>query len=266
MSSSSADNDAPSAGEESTTDRSTAHVGVVCTHALEVQPFISRLDRRRRYSDDGLRFSGGFLGTSVRVAVVESGSGFAAHRKATETLVSEHHPSWIITAGFSSSLVDDVRAGDLSLAAAICDTHGQQLNLNCPIPESKRVTLRTHVVSDRHPATLDEKRRLSRATSAAAVDTTSLAVAQVCETSGIPCLSIRAIVDDLNENVPPAVVEALFEPLPASRKNPLGRWISDVWQPKEFRGWIARTRTVTEHLDRFLSGVIRQIGDHMDSV
>ena len=264
MSSNSANNTDTSAGEEATTDRSTAHVGVVCTHALEVEPLISRLDRRRRYSDGGVQFSGGFLGTSIRVAVVEAGTGFAAHRKATEILITEHVPSWIIATGFSSSLADDVLAGDLSLATTICDTHGQRLNLNCPIPESRRATLRTHLVADEHPATPDQKRQLAFATSASVVDTNSLAVAQICEAAGTPCLSIRAIVDDLNENVPRSVVQALFEPMSSSNHNSVGRWVSGLRQPKEVKTWVSRARIVTAHLDRFLSGVIRQVGDHLD--
>ena len=264
MTSSSANKTDLSAGEESTTDRSRAHVGVVCTHALEVDPLIGRLDRRRQYSEGGIRFSGGFLGASIRVAVVEAGAGFAAHRKATEILVKEHAPSWIIAAGLSSSLADDVLAGDLSLATTICDMHGQRLNINCPIPESRRATLRTHLVADKHPVTPDQKRQLADATSASVVDTSSLAVAQICEASGIPFLSIRAILDDVNENVPSTVIRALFESVSTPVNNPVSRWVSGLRRPKAFKVWVSRAREVTEHLDRFLLGVIRQVGDHLD--
>ena len=263
MSSDNVSSDDSSIVEEPTTDRCTAHLGLVCTHALELQPLISRLDRRRQYSDGGMRFTGGFLGASIRVAVVEAGAGFAAHRKATEVLFNQHTPAWIVSAGFSSSLADDVRAGDLSLASEICDTHGQLLNLNCPIPESKHAPLRKHLVTDGHPATPDQKRRLANETSASAVDTTSLALAQICKASETPCLSIRAIIDDLNEEVPKSVVETLFEPISAPVRNPVSRWVSGLRQPEELKRWISRAETVAGRLDRFLYGVIRQLGEHL---
>ena len=262
MSSNSTSKAGSSAGEGRGIDRSTAHVGLVCTHALELKTLIGRLDRRRRYSDDGMRFTGGFLDATVRVAVVEAGAGFAAHRMAASILVKEHSPAWIVSTGFSSSLVDEVRAGDLSLATEICDTHGQQLNLNCPLPESKHATLRRHLVADKHPTTSDQKHQLADSTSASAVDTTSLAVAQICGASGTPCLSIRAIVDDLKEEVPDSVVKVLFEP--TSTRTSVSHWLSGLRQPEELKRWISRAETVSEHLDQFLSGVVRQLAEHLE--
>jgi adenosylhomocysteine nucleosidase len=246
--------------DEPQTDRATAHVGLVCTHAMELKTLIGRLDRRRRYADGGLRFTGGFFDESIRVAVVEAGTGFAAHRRATTILIAEHKPTWVISAGFSSSLTEDVRAGDLSLATSICDTHGQQLTVECPIPESKHGTLKTHLVTDRHPQTTAEKRQLAKAHDAGAVDTTSLAVAQICAEFDARFMSIRAILDDAPEEVPSAVISGLFEPAGTTRGNPVSSWISGFRQSPEMKTWTARTTTVSGRLDRFLAGVIRQLG------
>ena len=235
-------------------------MGLVCTHAMELKTLIGRLDRRRRYADGGLRFTGGFFDESIRVAVVEAGTGFAAHRRATTILIAEHKPTWVISAGFSSSLTEDVRAGDLSLATSICDTHGQQLTVECPIPESKHGTLKTHLVTDRHPQTTAEKRQLAKAHDAGAVDTTSLAVAQICAEFDARFMSIRAILDDAPEEVPSAVISGLFEPAGTTRGNPVSSWISGFRQSPEMKTWTARTTTVSGRLDRFLAGVIRQLG------
>ncbi|MCH2203036.1 MAG: hypothetical protein MK102_13770 [Fuerstiella sp.] len=254
-----------STGGEKTTDRSTAHVGLVCTHRLELSSLFSRLDRCRRYSDGRMRFTGGFFDTSIRVAVVEAGAGFAAHRKAADVLVTQHAPAWVVSTGFSSSLAKDVRAGDLCLADEICDTHRQCLKLNCPIPESRHAPVRTHLVTDSHPATLDQKLQWSDGTTASAVDTTSLAVAQICENLEVPCLSIRAIIDDLHEEMPESVVKALFEPeSKASSHNPLSRWVSDLRQTGEEKRWFTRAKSATKHLEQFLSGVIRQLGNQLE--
>ncbi len=243
--------------EQSAPDRSTAHVALVCTHSAELQSLTGRLDRRRRYADGRATFTGGFLEESIRVAIVEAGTGYSAHREAALTLIAEHRPAWVISAGFSSSLEDDVHAGDLSLATAIRDTHGQELKVACPVPESRHATLRTHLVADRHPETAEEKRELARTWQASAVDTTSLAVAQVCEESGTGFLSIRAIIDDVDEELPAAAIELLFAP--TGKQNLLGRWMSGMRQPPAVKACRARAATSSERLDRFLTGVIRQL-------
>jgi adenosylhomocysteine nucleosidase len=258
------DSDSSPSSEDVTSDRATAHVGLVCTHARELKPLLQKLDRRRRYADGSMRFTGGFLGESLRVAVVEAGTGFAAHRRATEVLVSEHSPSWVVTAGFSSSLSEEVRPGDLCLATSICDTHGQQLEIKCPIPESKYVTRRSHVVADRHPRTVGDKRHLAEQSSAAAVDTNSLAVAQICELTGRPFLSIRAVIDGFDEDLPGVAVARLFEPEQQSRSAKAVRWIENWRQPPEEKEWAARATIAARRLSRFLDGVICQLGEHID--
>ncbi len=256
------DSDSSQPSEEVNGDRATAHVGLVCTHAMELKPLLQNLDRRRRYADGRMRFTGGFLGEALRVAVVEAGAGFASHRNATEILVREHSPSWVVSAGFSSSLSEEVRAGDLCLATSICDTHGQQLEIKCPIPESKHVTRRPHAVADRHPQTVNDKRQLADRCSAAAVDTNSLAVAQICESTGRPFLSIRAVIDGFEVDMPDAAVARLFEPVSRSGKGK--RWIENWRQSAELKEWTSRATVAGQRLSRFLDGVICQLGEHIE--
>ncbi len=243
-------------------DRSTAHVALVCTRIQEIRPLLKQLDRRRRYTDGGQRFHGGFLGESFRVAVVEAGSGFAAHRRASEILMAEHRPRWILSVGFSSSLADDVRPGDLSLATSVCDTHGQRLHVRCPIPESPHVTLRPHLVADSHPVTAAQKRELAAESDAGAVDTVSLAVAQICEESRIPFLSIRAIIDGMDENLPEEAMEAVFG-ISRQQRSPVSRLLSGWRVPAPVRPWVERTDTAGRRLSRFVQGVVLQLGEHL---
>ena len=245
-------------------DRATAHVGVVCTQAVELKALLGSLDRCRRYADGPTQFIGGFLDQTLRIAVVQAGAGFAMHRRATETLIREHNPAWIISAGFSSSLAANVAAGDLCLATSIVDTHGQSMSVKCPIPESDHSTLRQHVVVDAHPHTADEKSRLADEFAAGAVDTVSLAVAQICESSTLPFLSIRAVVDDRTDNLPPAAAELIFEPQPAGRTGAVGRWISNRRQPADVRQWVAHATKAGDRLSTYLLGVIRQLGEHVE--
>lgn len=244
--------------EEPQVDRATAHVGLVCSSPVELKPLIERLDRRRRYSDGAIVFTGGFLDETIRVAVAEAGAGFANHRQAALTLTAEHRPAWVISAGFSSSLSEDVRAGDLCLATSLRDTHGQQLAVSCPIPESPHATLRTHLVTDRHPRSAAEKQQLAADYDAGAVDTTSLAVAQVCQDSTAGFLSIRAVIDGVAEELPGDAVDILFEPS-SGQRNPIRRWASGLRQSPDVKASRTRAVTASQRLDRFLIGVIRQL-------
>ncbi len=141
-------NDSKSSTEESTADRASADIGIVCTHKGEIRPFLKRLDRQRSYSERGITIRGGFFDESTRVAIAAAGIGFAAHREATELLISEHHPSWVLSVGFSSSLSDDVQPGDLCIADEISDTHVNTLPVKCTIPARRRILVGRMIVAD----------------------------------------------------------------------------------------------------------------------
>lgn len=55
--------------------------------------------------------------------------------------------------------------------------------------------------------TVDDKRRLQSKTNALAVDMESLAIAQFANKENLPCVSIRAIVDEASQCIPEAVIK-----------------------------------------------------------
>ncbi|MEZ6063059.1 MAG: hypothetical protein R3C19_22165 [Planctomycetaceae bacterium] len=252
-----------SSAENAATDRRSADVGIVCVHNGEVGRFLKRLDRRRKYVDQNIAYRGGFLNETIRVAIAEAGTGFSRHRTATQTLIAEHHPAWVISVGFSSSLSPELNAGDLSLASEITDTHGNLRTLKCPIPESRRVLVRRHLVADQHPSTPADKQKLAAETSAFAVDTTSLAVAQVCDERGTRFLSIRAIIDGLAEDVPSDAFSMIFHRNSRAVGGLLGGLVRNLKRAPELNQWRKRTDEAASHLDRFLSGVIVQLAEHL---
>ena len=69
-------------------DRSTADVGIVCTHKGELKAFLKRVDRQRSYTEKKITVRGGFLGETIRLAIAEAGEGYASHRAATELLIT----------------------------------------------------------------------------------------------------------------------------------------------------------------------------------
>lgn len=250
-------------GDEIPVDKASADIAIVCSHAAELRPLIRRLDRVRKYTDRNVTFRGGFLDEVIRVAVVEASGSFAAQRRATETLINNHRPTWIISAGLSSALNDTLKAGDLTLATEIVDTHGNSRTVKCPIPATRRVHIGRHVVADERPRTHQEKARLAAESGALAVDLTSLAVAQVCAETGTRFLSIRAIADEFSEEIPDHAAEMMFSPGSRAIGKALGVVLKGMKHLSELREWRTRFAAAADHLDRFTSGVILRIADNL---
>lgn len=256
------DGSQPSA-KESTSDRSSADIGIVCTHKAEIKPFLKRLDRQRSYSERRITVRGGFLGESTRVAVAEAGIGFASHRAATELLISEHHPEWVLSVGFSSSLSDDVRPGDLCIASEISDTHVSMLPVKCSIPPRKRIHVGRLIVADEHPTTPEAKTALMHRFPGLAVDTGSLAVAQVCSERSVRFIAVRVIIDGLLEQVPEQAASMLFQPDSRALGSALGTLFKGMRRMSEMNFWRERSSTAASNLDRFVSGIVLQIAEKL---
>lgn len=250
---------------EPSVDRRSADIGIVCTQTLEIRPLLKALDRTRKYVDGNAVFVGGFLDESLRIAVVQAGAGFAQHRSATQTLLAEHHPAWVLSVGFSSPLTQDLASGDVCLANEICDTHGNSLPVRCSIPESRRVLVRKHVVADHHPSSASHRVQLARSTSAACVDTTSLAVAQACselDESGKPrarFLSVRGMATDYSTDLPEKAVNYLFEPLQEAKGKGFGSLFSRIKPDAELKPWKKTAEESATNLNRFVLSLIRQL-------
>ena len=250
--------------EETSIDRRSAHISIVCTQQSEIEPLLSYVDRQRKYVDNGATFRGGFIDETTRVAIVEAGTGFAQHRQATLTLIAEHNPAWIISIGFSSPLTEELKQGDLSVASEICDTHGNNLELKCGLKESKRVLVRKHAVADAHPVTTAERKTLAEQTSAAAVDTTSLAVAQACQNETdaerkVRFLSIRGIVSTFDRDLPAKAVSHLFQPDSDQDGNLLSKLTGRFRKDPELTEWDDLANETAKNLNRYLLGIIRQL-------
>lgn len=254
--------------DEPTIDRRSADVGIVCTHHAEIKPLVKMLDRVRKYVDDGVVFRGGFVDEVMRIAIVEAGCGFAQHRSVTETLINEHNPSWILSIGFSSALTSDLQAGDVCLANEICDQHGNAIPIKCNVPESKRIFVRKHIVADHHPRTPAEKQSLNASSAAHACDTTSLAVAQVCNEAAtderpIRFLSIRGIIDACEETVTDEGIEYLFEPTKLNKPGLVSGLKQKLKRNPKLTPWQQRAQEISPNLNRFALGIIRQIADRI---
>src|SRR5579863_2407394 len=84
-------------------DASHADIGIVCALPLELSAFVARCTHVRKYVGSDFVFRGGKY-QAIRVAVVESGSGFARARRATQALIEGLSPKWVLSCGFAGAL------------------------------------------------------------------------------------------------------------------------------------------------------------------
>ena len=250
--------------EETAPDRSSADIGIICTHKGEVKPFLRRLDRTRSYSEKKMTVRGGFLGESTRIVVVEAGEGFANHRAATELLIAEHRPAWILSVGFSSSLSEEILPGDLIVANEIGDTHVNSLPVKCNIPARKRIHVGKLIVADDHPVTPSEKQNLREKFSGLAADTGSLAVAQVCQERDLRFLAIRVAVDSIDEEIPEQAASMIFHPTSRAIGSALGVIVKGLRKFAIMNHWRERTNHAASNLDSFVTGIVEQIAESIE--
>ncbi len=250
--------------EETAPDRSSADIGIICTHKGEVKPFLRRLDRTRSYTEKKMTVRGGFLGETTRIVVVEADEGFAAHRAATELLIAEHRPTWILSVGFSSSLSEEVQPGDLVVANEISDTHVNSLPVKCNIPARKRIHVGKLIVADSHPVTPSEKQTLREKFPGLAADTGSLAVAQVCQERDIRFLAIRVAVDSIDEEIPEQAASMIFHPTSRAIGSALGVIVKGLRKFAIMNQWRERTNHAASNLDRFVTGIVEQIAESIE--
>jgi adenosylhomocysteine nucleosidase len=249
---------------ESPSDRTTADFGLVCSHRSEIRGLLPHIDRVRKYVDNGLTFRGGFMNQSVRVALVEAGNGFARHRRAAEALVREHRPKWVLSVGFGSALDQSIRAGSLVLANRIKDTHKNDLEVPCRIPSSNRIHVGLCVVADSHPSTVAQKQELARLSGAIAVDTVSLAVAQVCDSNDVRFLSICGVIDAAAEEMPELACQLLFRPTSKAWGGAVGGVVRSFRNASVLNEWRKRSVETSDNIGTFTSSVITRIADKLN--
>ena len=67
-------------------DTSHADIGMVCALPIEMGAFLGRCERVRKYIGSNFVFRGGRY-DNIRIVVVESGTGFARARRATQAII-----------------------------------------------------------------------------------------------------------------------------------------------------------------------------------
>jgi adenosylhomocysteine nucleosidase len=245
-------------------DTSHADIGVVYALPMEMKAFLGRCEKVRKYVGSQFVFRGGKY-KGIRVAVVESGTGFARARRATFALIDAHSPKWVLSCGFAGALVPSFRVGDIVVADSIVDLHGQSLAIDVGFPADpgRGIHIGRLLTADSIVRLVQEKKDLAQRHSAVAVDMETLAVAQVCRETGTRFLAIRAISDDLSGDLP-AEVLFLVGPTGTTR---LGAAMGAIFnRPHSVREmWQLRKAAhfAAGRLSAFLDGVVVQLYNAM---
>jgi adenosylhomocysteine nucleosidase len=246
--------------EENQVDAAHADIGVVSALAMELQPFRDRCERMRKYAGGDFVFRGGRY-DEIRIAFVESGSGFARARRAATALIDAHSPAWVLSAGFSGALQESMQVGDIVMANSIVDTHGHELSIDLGLsPQEQRgLYVGRIVTADDVVRKVDEKRALGERHQALAVDMESLAVAQVCRDAQKRFLAVRVISDDMSADLPPEVLTLVG----STGSKRLGAAVGSLWKrPGSIKEmWNLRTaaHSAAQRLATFLDGVVTQL-------
>lgn len=241
-------------------DKSHAQIGIVCALKIELAAFLDRCDRVHKYTGGKFTFRGGKY-DDIRVAVVESGAGFARARKAAQALVDAHTPEWILSAGFSGALQPEIQVGHIVTADSIVDAHGHEmkLDMNMPADPAHGLHVGRLVTADALVRTVREKQALAEATGGLAVDLESLAVAQVARDTKTRFLAVRVISDDMSADLPEEVMSILGR----TGSIRAGAVAGALWKrPSSARDlWRLRENAhhAGERLATFLDGVVRQL-------
>jgi len=241
-------------------DMAHADVGIVAALKIETAPFLRRCLTTKKYTGGEFTFRGGRY-DEARVALVESGPGFARARRATLALIEAHTPRYIVSCGFSGALKPELKVGHIVMANAITDTHGHEMPLSLPMPEQlpDGVHVGRLVVVDELVRTPQDKKELGESHDAMAVDMESLAVAQVCRDQGVGFMAVRVISDDLDTELPPEI-HSVLAATPGRR---IGAAIGSLWKRpgsyKELWQMREQARYAAERLAKFLDGVVEQL-------
>jgi len=243
-----------------TVDFAHADIGIVCALPIELNAFMDRCQKVKKYTGGDFTFRGG-LYDGIRIAIVESGMGFARARRATQAMLEGHSPRWLLSCGFAGALQAGIPVGSILVADSIVDQHGQslQIDLQMPADPARGLFVGRLLTADNIVRTVELKRQLAEQYSALAVDQESLAVAQVAREHKTRFLAVRVISDDLSSDLPPEILSIVG----ATGSVRFGAAVGALWKrpsaAKDMWRLREQAQSAAKRLATFLDGVVIQL-------
>jgi adenosylhomocysteine nucleosidase len=240
-------------------DHAYCDIGIVTALPIEIGEFLTRCQRVNHYKGE-FHFRGG-LYDNIRIAVVESGLGYARARKATTALIDAHTPQWILSCGFSGALRPEMKVGHIAVGDSIVDEHGQEQPLagSFPPDPERGLFVGRLLTADEMVRTVAEKESLANTHKAIAVDMESLAVAQIAMENKIRFMAVRAISDDMSTDLPPEILSIIGSTGAVRVGAALGSLIKRPGSFKEMMRLRENAHTAAKSLAIFLDGIVHQL-------
>jgi adenosylhomocysteine nucleosidase len=200
-----------------------------------------------------------------RVLAINSGVGIEAADRATEKVISRHHPEWIVSAGFAGALREELRRGHIVMANSVADLSGRELEIGLRMdPQAIAATRGLHVgrllTVDHILRSPEEKRSLAEKHQALACDMETIAVAEACRRNKVRFLSVRVISDGLDDALPPELESLVNQKSSAARLGAAAGAlfrrpgsVKDMWRLKE------EAIKASDRLAKFLESVFGQL-------
>ena len=180
---------------------------IAVTFALpaESQEFLRHLSEKSRISRGGFRAIRGTVDDRL-IEVLHTGVGEKVCRRRLEVFLRDQKFDCLITAGFAGAINDDLQIGDLLVARnfSTIDLTGKSSLSSLPIHIADLLTIHTLIDS------VEERMKLARTSSAAAVDMETEFIARICASHNLPLLSLRVISDTPRHGLP-APANVLFD-------------------------------------------------------
>ncbi|HLA83812.1 MAG TPA: hypothetical protein VJL29_03380 [Thermoguttaceae bacterium] len=234
-------------------------VGVVFALEIEGGGFVDLLEQTVTIRGKTFTARRGTL-QARRVVAITSGAGLERAREATEALIDAHRPTWVISAGFAGGLSDALGRHDLVVADSVVGPSGERVTLDLPF-DPNTLGMSVHVGAlltvEKIVRRPEEKRGLGERFGAAAVDTETAVVAEVCRQRGVPVAAVRVLTDAVDETLPPDVQRLTDQTTTAAR---LGAALGTVWRrPKSVKDLWALNETALVGSDRLAKCLVRLV-------
>lgn len=238
-----------------------ADVGLVAALGIEINPFLARLSKVRKYASERHTIVEGELAGKI-VAAIVTGPGRKAARRGTQLLLGGHRPNWLLSAGFGGALAPELRRDDVVMGTAVVDPEGERLAIDLRLesdPNTPRFFPGTIVTADGIVRTASEKAELRARTGADVVDMETSAVATVCRERGVRFLAVRVISDEAAIDLPPEIAAILGR----SGGYRVGAALGAIWKrPSSVKAlWSLREHAISaaDRLARVLPGIVGQL-------
>ena len=160
------------------------------------------------------KIAAGTVAVAQAASILITGIGRRNAEKSVREFLASHSPELVLTCGFAGGLNPDLKPGDVVFEIFPRSSRGDEsqtkignqlepTHVGCYekliAAGAKPAKL---VCADRIATTAAEKKKLRAETGADAVEMESEAIHAVCRERGIPCATVRVILDTANEDLP----------------------------------------------------------------